>query len=494
MPPAVRTHALIFVGTPGTDVNGAYNLYTAVKSCFSRSIIPHVCSNYDRITLFNLLCPQPSGQPSGLDGDADRSRSSVRLDPVFFPPAPLDMPSRADVKDLLEIIRPYYWWSIESPSSKHELPRAVKKVVSKLTSGDTLLVILIAQGVHSSGCLLSGRPITNQELWSDLEQIPVKCTAMLTIIATGFDDRRTRASIFHPKRDYCGPPEPAPAPGTDLFPEDKPDLPFGKELYMVARMEVVKAIKQKTAEHEVIRVRDWGTRVSTTDILAGFYPLRLAPWSYSAKDWDLVDSVPQAFEKTLDQYIVIPRSEHPIINKLVSKLSIAKRIRRQAMLYLPFHYLERKLLEMPRDGSSTLNLEGTMKRIIEQSKKQSLFGSSNAKTFLYQPRVEETLRWLEEQDLRVELFIQTAYKSGAFHRIAVLDKEIDPVTQKGMMQFFARKNGPFESLILPPKDSECIQIEYYTQAYKLAWLIEVHRRSYDWFNVEKFLDYVRWSL
>ncbi|KAK6354684.1 hypothetical protein TWF696_003823 [Orbilia brochopaga] len=493
MAPA-QTHAVLLLGAAPTDFDAAYNFAAAVQSCFSRSIIPHVYCNYERSTLFNLLCPdaglsKPNSDDGGLTLDQATSNPDRRS---LSPPVALDMPTRSDVKDMLEILRPYYRRT-DGPDFKLELRKAIQMTAEKLVGEDTLLVIIISQGVHTSGCMLLGRPLTNQEIWDGMGSLPVKCTAILAIMTSGSDNRRARADIFSHERSYTGPAPTEPVPDIVRYTDDEPEMPFGKGMYTAAIIEVVKVTSQKNVEHITRKVRDWGTRNSNTDILQDFYPIRLAPWSYPVREWDLVDSVPQAFEAILDKHTPIPQSEHTIVDKIVGTLSISKRLRRRATLYLPVYYFERKLLEMPTDGSSTLSLEGMMRRIIEQSRAQSWFTTVN-RAFLFQRRVEETLRFMERTDLRVETFVQCAYKHGAFHRIAVQDLQLDPATQKRKMQLLARRSSHFESVILPPKDLDCVEIEYYTQAYRLVKLIEANNRTYEWFHREKFLDYMQHSL
>ncbi|KAJ6261465.1 hypothetical protein Dda_4135 [Drechslerella dactyloides] len=492
--PLSRTHAIIFVGTAPSDMNGAYNFVTALKSCFSISIIPHIYSTYSRDKLFDLLSPRLDQPPDYALAVGDpNSQGAWDLNNGLPSSPPLYMPSRQDLKDMLEIVRPYYQ-CVGGPDSKLELRKAVHEASEKLDIGDKLVLIIIAQAVHTSGCIVLGRLITNLDIWEYIEWLPIKCTAMLAIISSGSDARQLKPSPI-----FCNPDDDTQGNGPNTnsqLSHDRPPATYGLDVYTVARFEVLKVLGQRHAEHIRLHVRDWGNKAGFGDVMRDYNPIKLAPWSYSMINWEFINSVPQVFETLLETHINVSRFESSIFGKFVDKLSVGKRSNCRTRLYLPIYYFERKLDEIPSgDGSSTFPLKSVMIRVVEQWRSFNNFDpTGNNAPFLFQRRVEETLRFLERTDLRVEAFIQGSFKSGVFHRITAQGLELDPLTEDAVVKLFASRSSQFRSVIMPPKDVDSITLEYFTQAKRLARLIEVSSRQYEWFDSEKFLQYMQENL
>ncbi|EPS39850.1 hypothetical protein H072_6405 [Dactylellina haptotyla CBS 200.50] len=495
-------HAAVFIGSDQYDVNTAYNFFTAVKTCFSRSIIPYVYSPYDPEALVDLICTANYG---------DRHKSPVSpispISPLFprtpatpgarttFDPAspvsqqeqPFDIPTVSETKQLLEIIRPFYRL-IPPASIKLELNSYLTTTAQSLTAESKLLLFLCGQGVHpTAGTLVLGRTITNQEIFEGIDSIPLRCTVVIVNLATGCDDRKASADIFTPLNHFPGSIEDlmefeihngcsnytperrnsgrsyrgngnlemdSPATTSISARSAQLQLPFGKGLYTSARVEVIRPITPQTADTELFRVRDTGNRCPVGDTLRDYRPMKLAPWSYGMKDWEAVDDTWEFLEQMIDLHIVIPKMGR--VKRLRQKVKeggrkmIGMARKKEEPFDLSVWYLEEKKFDMPDDGSATLALEGMMRRVVEQNRNDKSLEQVVNSTFLFQRRVEESLRYIERTDVRVEAFLQGCYKEGIFHFLDGSGIFVETKIVNKLMERFANDARAFWAIIIPP--------------------------------------------
>ncbi|EWC47400.1 hypothetical protein DRE_00368 [Drechslerella stenobrocha 248] len=480
--PAPKVHAVIVNGTDSNDVHGACNFLDTLRSCFSRGIIPCVLSTYGHEDLSDLI---------STAGDCTPPDSSLEPADPEYPSSsalPLDLPSAKDARDMLETVRPFYT-IVPAAEMRHELRKWVRETTAVMRYGDRLLVILCAQGVHKSGSVLLGRTLTSQETWLYMDTLPVKCTAVVAITATGLDDQKEMWEEYRPAK----------LESLDenrlmgmMRPECGPSIIRGRGRYTAARIEVIKALGPRNVETEMQRIRDSPMRATIGDIFRDYEDLKSTPWSYSELQWKTVDSVAERFEEILSREVAVggAQTDLTLLGMVVRKLSQARQFFPRGPLDLSVCYLEKKLHDMPNDGASTiLGLEGMMKRVVDEAGKTryKFFNTVNA-TFLFQRRVEASVRYMERTDVRVEGFKQLCLKAGVFRTLDVRKLFIDPMVKRRVTQKFAVMSRKFHSVIYPPGNT--VNFEYYTQAFALVRLIEFHIKWCGWFEWNKYLDFM----
>ncbi|KAF3920144.1 hypothetical protein AA313_de0203401 [Arthrobotrys entomopaga] len=554
-------HAAIFNGGDNYDINTACNFLTAVKLCFSHSIIPYAYSTYDKETLIDLTCGQksrertpsilspitpisplylrtpitPAGEGSGGGGPLSPTVSS----PQSHPDPDAGISNLTETKQLLDILSPFYN-SIPPASIKLELMTYLTTTAEKLTPDSKMLLFLCSQGIHhTSGSLALGRSITTQEIMESIETLPLKCTVVIINLATGSDDRRLHAGIFSSLRSLPGSiddlmqfeiPNPSPPSASgpssssafSFTPITSPvvvgdsssgggaigpgaaavcgkgvetHLPFGKGLYNVARVDVIQPTGPRTAEHEVTRIRDVGSIPAARGLFAAYETLKLAPWSYGLKEWELVEDVWKFVEETVDVHIVVPKTSTSM-QKIKRRVGIRGgrvvlgmgRNKERERFDVPVWYLEKKTLDMPDSGIATMALEGMMRRVVKQNKKDAPIDEAVNSTFLFQKRVEESLRFIERTDMRVEAFLQGCYKEGIFHFLDPSHVEMEADVLRRLMEEFGNRTELFWRIVTPP--ANCVKMEYLARAWEIAKLAESHSRRYGWFRMDRFLAYM----
>ncbi|RVD87955.1 uncharacterized protein DFL_002157 [Arthrobotrys flagrans] len=184
-----NVHAMVAHGGDRWDLNCAYNFLSAVKSCCSRSIIPHALSTCNRDELSSLTGstnkdgsqdaqPKPPQPPhaSFLEPgvvtpitDSEILPEILQSDDTptaneegFLPgnPLPQTIPTPQETQEILEVLRPFYR-CVQQEDLKLELRSHLQALALKLKPSSRLLVMTCAQTVNTSGCIVLGRTIAN---------------------------------------------------------------------------------------------------------------------------------------------------------------------------------------------------------------------------------------------------------------------------------------------------------------------------------------------
>ncbi|KAK6352456.1 hypothetical protein TWF730_009282 [Orbilia blumenaviensis] len=511
-------HALIVHGSDKWDLNCAYNFLAAVKSCYSRSIIPHALSTCKRDELLELF---DVAKDEEQDGDQQGSRSlpntpslgssamasttepSINpqdiatigqedIIPGYLPPPP-STPTPQETREMLEVLRPFYR-CVPQEDIKLELRSHLQTLAPKLKHSSRLLVIICAQAVHTSGCIVLGRTIVAQDIMEYIESLPMKSSAVIASIATGSDDREEIPDTWETADE-----------------QTSSEIRYNSEtrtIYTVARIETIKPDGELSVEREVQLVRDAGTLQSKSDTFSGYRSLKLGPWAYLSKEWVPVDTVTGYIEEVIDKNIVL-KGVSPLTRAKVTFDRGVRIVKKQEPLDLSIYYLELKFEEVKRRGEEDeedateepatehakkgmLALSGMMKRVIDQNRKCLHAAHIISSSSLFQQRVEETLRFIERVDIRTEAFLQGAYKDGMLKFIDATGIRLPPEVKRKFLESIQMPCPEFNNLIIPPKS--CVGMEYWDQANRILRLMQGHTSQYRWFRVERFLEYIAENL
>ncbi|KAK6339286.1 hypothetical protein TWF718_008707 [Orbilia javanica] len=506
-------HAIVVYGSDQWDLSCTYNFLSAVKSCYSRSIIPHALSTCNRSDLLELVSsanyndgsqgtqiPPPSQASflksgyvppiTGTEGVPQPVDTSNADKEGFLPGNlfPQPIPTAQEAQDILEVLRPFYR-HIQQEDIKLELRNHLQTLTPKLKPSSRLLLIICAQAVNTSGCVVLGRTIVNQDIMEYIDSLPLRSTAVVVSVAPGLDDRKEVPNIWE-------------ATSEPLDMEMQRSRASVGVVYTAAKVEVIKPLAELSVGREVRKVKDAGMVRLKSDIFSEFRPLKLGPWAYPSNEWKDVDSVAKYIEQVIDKNIVVKR-----FNPLTCARETIDRgrgiMRKEEPLDMSIYYLELRLQELKKKGEveetvyehakkGMLALEGIMKRVIEQNKNCMHVAHVISSSSLFQQRVEETLRFMERADLRTEAFLQGAYKGGMLKFIDSSDMRLH-VEAKGRLLETVRNVCPmFDSIIIPPKD--CVGVEYWDHANRILKIIQGHVWQFRWFRMERFLEYMALNL
>ncbi|KAF3932764.1 hypothetical protein ABW19_dt0206303 [Dactylella cylindrospora] len=482
--PNPQIHAVIVNGGDPDDINLANTFLSTTKLLFSHKIIPTVFSTYDSDTHIRLMCEAEFQNFNPFE--------HCNFEP-FTEMLPTSTPSvkhtAKEAKNILEILRPFYA-NVHRADLKLELRKWMLETAQRLQFGDKILVIICAQGIHSSGCMLQGRALTSQEVWEYMETLPVKCTAVVVNVAPGSDERMRRAVVFDTMDgiwDSMDGEVDIEVGAVDDW-GDFGQMRFGgKGVYLVAKIEVMKTRKKGWGKYEVRHVKDTidDMAVGDIDVLGGQKPLKLAPWAYTTAEWEIVESVVESIGKVVDQELCSRIGRVRTVMNRISNSTLW--VKDPGPLDLPLQYLQIKMGKL-HQHPGTIGLLGMMKRVVDQF----TFCRRVSSLYLFQRRIEETLRFIERTDLRVEAFLQDCYKSGMFHTLNTEDWPIDQGVLQRLTDHLAVISPAFESIIVPPDN--CVAIEYFERAHEIVRLAEFHSQRYSWFQVEIWIEHLNTNL
>ncbi|KAK6523725.1 hypothetical protein TWF281_001697 [Arthrobotrys megalospora] len=516
-----NVHAIVVHGGDKWDLNCTYNFLSAIKSCYSRSIIPHALSSCNRDELFELIkfaeLENQGAQPKPPTPHCAPFLGSTCIPPIkgsenppmlskshytpivtkegFLPghPEPPPIPTAQEADEILEVLRPFYR-CVQQEDIKLELRSHLQTLAPTLKSSSRLLVIICAQGVHASGCIVLGRTIVNQDIMEYIESLPLKSTAVIASLAAGLDDWKEIPDIWETADELANAEARSRNSSIGI-------------VYTAARIEIIKPLAELSVGHEVRMVKDAGSSRQMMDNFMDYRPLKLAPWCYSPKEWRAVDSVTDYVEKIIDKHIVGPRRLAPLIRAKDTIDRGVRIVKKQEPLDLAIYYLELKLKELsekeeeeePAEGlaykharKGMLALEGMMKRVIDQNRNYMDAAHIISSSSLFQQRVEETLRFMERMDIRAQAFIQGAYKSGILRFMDASEIGLHPEAKGRLLESVRTLCPAINSVMVPPKN--CVGMEYWDQADWILRLMQGHIWKYRWFRSERFLEYMDTNL
>ncbi|KAF3168573.1 hypothetical protein TWF225_011748 [Orbilia oligospora] len=519
-----NVHAIVVYGSDKWDLNCTHNFISAIGSCYSRSIIPYALSTCSRDELIELITSTSSevgneySQQLGSSSqdheiflesgvvppitDSETPPENPQVDSVptvneegSFPPnqtqaTPTLTPQ--ETQEILDVLRPFYH-SVQQEDIKLELRSHLQALAPKLKSSSRLLIIICAQAVHASGCIVLGRTITNQDIMEYIDSLPLRSTAVIASIAAGSDDRKEIPDIWE-AADELG------------IAELQRHHASAGVVYTTAKIEIIKPLTEVFVEREVRVVRDVGVMRLKSQTFMNDRLLKLGPWAYSSDEWKAVDGVASYVEQVIDKHIVVKRF-NPLSRAKDTVERGVRIVRKEEPLDLSIYYLELKLEEMKKKSEEEdseeglvyeharkgmLALEGIMKRVVEQNRNCMHAAHIISSSSLFQQRVEETLRFIERSDVRAEAFLQGAYKGGMLKFIEASDIRLH-VEARGRLLETVRASCPdFDTIMMPPRD--CVGLEYWEQADRILKIIQGHVWKFRWFRIERFLEYMAANL
>ncbi|KAF3207195.1 hypothetical protein TWF106_000448 [Orbilia oligospora] len=520
-----NVHAVVVYGSDKWDLNCTHNFVSAIRSCYSRSIIPYALSTCTRDELIGLISSASSevgnedSQQLGCSSqdheiflesgvvppitDSETFPDTLQSDSIptvneegNFPPAnqtqPTPTPTPQETQEILDVLRPFYH-SVQQEDIKLELRSHLQALAPKLKSSSRLLIIICAQAVHTSGCIVLGRTITNQDIMEYIDNLPLRSTAVIASIAAGSDDRKEIPGIWE-AADELG------------IAELQRHHASAGVVYTTAKIEIIKPLTEISVEREVRVVRDVGVMRLKSQTFMEDRLLKLGPWAYSSDEWKAVDGVASYVEQVIDKHIVVKRFNP--LNRAKDTIERAVRIvRKEEPLDLSIYYLELKLEEMKKKSEEEdseeglayeharkgmLALEGIMKRVVEQNRNCMHAAHIISSSSLFQQRVEETLRFIERSDVRAEAFLQGAYKGGMLKFIDASDIRLHVEARERLLETVRASCPDFDTIMMPPRD--CVGLEYWEQADRILKIIQGHVWRFRWFRIERFLEYMAANL
>ncbi|KAK6498811.1 hypothetical protein TWF481_011384 [Arthrobotrys musiformis] len=512
-----NVHAVVLYGSDKWDVNCAYNFVSAIRSCYSRSIIPYTISSCERDEILGTIRAAHSEDDS-QDARVDYLSSSVPFfeedsaspvaDPEVLPETqstptanngdtPPDNPLRQSIptpqesQEILEVLRPFYH-CVPYEDLKLELRSHLQALSQKLKPSSGLLIIICAQAVHSSGCIVLGRSIGNQDMMEYIDSLPLNSTAVIASIAPGSDDRKEIPEVWETSGEL----------GSEGMQRHFADTGV---VYTTARVEIIKPTTEFSVGREVLMVKDTGVARLKRDIFSDSRPVKLTPWTYRPDEWNSVNSVTGYVEGIIDQHII---SKHDPFAFLKDTIDRGVRIvKSEEPLDLTLYYLELKLEEMKKRNETDegaegmvyerarkgmLALEGIMKRVVDQNRDCLHAAHIISSSSLFQQRVEETLRFLERTDVRAQAFLQGAYKMGMLKFIDESETRLHAEAKERLLESVNMLCIEFNTILIPPKD--CVGIEYWDQADRVLRIIQGHISQFRWFRIESFMEYMAVNL
>ncbi|KAK6513929.1 hypothetical protein TWF506_008359 [Arthrobotrys conoides] len=520
-----NVHAIVVYGSDKWDLSCAYNFVSAIRSCYSRSIIPFALSGCSRDELLELI-GSASREDWGKDAQLESSSQGHEyfLESGFVPPItnpsefipdtsqsdftptvneegslpthtqPEPIPTPQETQEMLEVLRPFYH-CVQPEDVKLELRSHLQGLAPKLKPSSRLLVIICAQAVHPSGCIVLGRTISNQDVMEYIDSLPLRSTAVIASVAAGSDNRKEIPDIWEA--------------ADELASEEiqRHHAPFGV-LYTAAKVEIIKPFAEVSVEREIRMVKDVGMMRLKSETFSNQRPLKLGPWAYSSSEWETVDAVANYVEQVIDKHIVV-KGFNPLSRVKDTIDRGARIVKKEEPLDLSIYYLELKLEEMKKknegEGAAEslayeqakkgmLALEEIMKRVVEQNRNYSCMHAAHiiSSSSLFQQRVEETLRFIERSDVKAEAFLQGAYKNGMLKFIDASEIRLHVEARGRLLETVKISCPDFDTIMAPPKD--CVGLEYWDQADRILKIIQGHVWRFRWFRIERFLEYMALNL